>query len=301
MGDTMARPDGGPAQLHYRAGTLATETFALELTPARAGWSYSSLRIVDLAPGASAELLTGGEEWLVLSLTGAAEVTCGDERATLRGRRDVFSGPSDFCYLPPLSPVRVASPGGGRFALAGAQADRGVRFAYREAASVAVELRGAGACSRRVVNYAMGDTFPAQRLLCCEVVTPSGNWSSFPPHKHDEHRDGESVLEEIYYFEVAADPSGRRGVAYQRLYGTSDRPIDLLAEVGHGDVVVIPHGYHGPSMALPGYDLYYLNVMAGPGERRWSASDDPAYHWVRESWATESIDARLIDGAGEGS
>ena len=92
---------------------------------------------------------------------------------------------------------------------------------------------------------------------------------------------------------MADGPAGQ-GVAYQRVYGTVERPIDILAEVHTGDVVLIPHGWHGPSMAAPGYDLYYLNVMAGPGEdRAWLICDDPAHAWVRETWAEQAVDSRL--------
>ena len=139
----------------------------------------------------------------------------------------------------------------------------------------------------------MPATFEAERLMVCEVVTPGGNWSSYPPHKHDEELMDETELEEIYYFEVGSSPTGQDGFAFQRVYGTAQRPIDLLAEVRQGDVVLIPHGYHGPSMAAPGYDLYYLNVMAGPGERAWLASDDPAHAWVRGTWADQPVDPRL--------
>ena len=284
--------------LHRRAGELARHPYSLELTPEEAGWRYSSLRIATLAPGELLELETGDEEWLVVPLAGGAELRVGADAVTLDGRRDVFSGPSDVCYVPPGRSLRLGSTGGGRFALAGARAEGGLPVAYRPAAEIAVELRGAGSCSRRVVVYAMGEALAAGRLLCCEVVTPAGNWSSFPPHKHDEQTEGERELEEIYYFEIAADAAGRRGVAYQRLYGTPERPVELLAEVGHGDVVVVPHGYHGPSMALPGYDLYYLNVMAGPGERRWLATDDPAYHWVRSTWEHQAVDPRCTTEAG---
>jgi 5-deoxy-glucuronate isomerase len=101
------------------------------------------------------------------------------------------------------------------------------------------------------------------------------------------------VLEEIYYFEIADGPGGP-GVAYQRVYGEPDRPVDVLAEVRSGDVVLIPHGWHGPSMAAPGYDLYYLNVMAGPGaERQWLICDDPAHAWVRGTWDELPVDPRL--------
>ena len=139
----------------------------------------------------------------------------------------------------------------------------------------------------------MPATFEAERLMVCEVVTPGGNWSSYPPHKHDEELMDETELEEIYYFEVGSSPTGQDGFAFQRVYGTAERPIDLLAEVRQGDVVLIPHGYHGPSIAAPGYDLYYLNVMAGPGDRAWLATDDPAHAWVRATWADQPVDPRL--------
>ena len=120
--------------------------------------------------------------------------------------------------------------------------------------------------SRQVNNFCTPEAFEADRLIACEVLTPAGNWSSYPPHKHDEDRaTARRVLEEIYYFEVA--PSGPSGAGCRLPAGVrhADAEIDVLAEVRTGDVVLIPHGWHGPSMAAPGYDLYYLNVMAGPG------------------------------------
>ena len=106
------------------------------------------------------------------------------------------------------------------------------------------------------------------KLIGVEVITPAGNWSSYPPHKHDETRDDESELEEIYYYLFRSQaPDGvdpGRSIGYQRVYGTTDRPIDVLREVTDGDTVLVPHGWHGPSIALPSHDMYYLNVMAGP-------------------------------------
>jgi 5-deoxy-glucuronate isomerase len=164
---------------------------------------------------------------------------------------------------------------------------------YGAAEDVPVELRGAGQSSRQVNNFCSPEAFECDRLIAVEVLTPGGNWSSYPPHKHDEAREGEVVLEEIYYFEVAA-PHGSPGFAYQRVYGTPNRPVDVLAEVRTGDVVLVPHGWHGPSMAAPGYDLYYLNVMAGPGaERIWRFCDDPAHAWIRGSWQDQPADPRL--------
>jgi 5-deoxy-glucuronate isomerase len=212
----------------------------------------------------------------------------------LVGRRDVFSEVSDFAYVPREATVTVTSADGGRFALPAAHARHRLPPRYAPASAVPVELRGAGQCSRQIVNFCTPEAFEADNLIACEVLTPAGNWSSYPPHKHDEDRPGEETpLEEIYYFIVAEGPGGP-GLAYQRVYGTDDRPIDVLAEVRSGDVVLIPHGWHGPSMAVPGYDLYYLNVMAGPGaERAWRICDDPAHAWVRDTWAEQPVDPRL--------
>jgi 5-deoxy-glucuronate isomerase len=246
-----------------------------------------------LAPGGSHTFETGDDEVLVLPLAGSCVVSCGGVDHVLEGRTGVFDAPSDFSYVPPGSTVQVASRAGGRFAVPGARAHPGLPFRYQPVEQVPVEVRGAGNCSRRIVNYCMPATFEAERLMSCEVVTPAGNWSSYPPHKHDEENADETQLEEIYYFELAQGPEGEDGFAFQRVYGTGGRPIDLLAEVRHGDLVLIPHGYHGPSMAAPGYDLYYLNVMAGPGERAWLATDDPAHAWVRATWPDQPVDPRL--------
>jgi 5-deoxy-glucuronate isomerase len=281
-----------PQALHRPSGSIANGPFFLELTSEGAGWSFCSLRVLVLGAGESQVLDSGEEELLVLSLSGSCSVACGTERFELAGRSSVFQGPSDFAYLPRSSSAVVSSEGGGRFALPGAKAGSDLPARYVPAAEVAVELRGAGSCSRQVNNFCTPAAFEADRLIACEVLTPAGNWSSYPPHKHDEDRPGESVLEEIYYFEVAGGPTGP-GVGYQRLYGTPERPIDLLAEVRSGDVVLVPHGWHGPSMAAPGYDLYYLNVMAGPGERAWLICDDPAHAWVRDTWLDQQVDPRL--------
>lgn len=287
--------------LHLRAGSTATDGFDPVVTPERAGWEFSSLRVIDLAPGGRVRLDTAGDEMLVLPIRGACSVECDGERLELRGRADVFAGPTDFAYLPRDADAVVTSIEGGRFALPGARADRRLPFRYGPLSGVPVELRGAGTCSRQVNNFCTPAAFEADRLIACEVLTPGGNWSSYPPHKHDTARPGESVLEEIYYFEVSAG-DGSNGVAYQRVYGEPHRPLDLLAEVRSGDVVLVPHGWHGPSMAAPGYDLYYLNVMAGPGdERAWQICDDPAHGWVRDTWAGVPVDPRLPFGGPAGA
>ncbi|GLW65102.1 5-deoxy-glucuronate isomerase [Actinomadura rubrobrunea] len=267
--------------------------YLTEITPEKAGWTYSGLRVVALPPGGEHALRTGEEEMLVLPLAGSCTVTIDGAVFELQGRRSVFTRVTDFAYAPRDAEVTIRSAGGGRFALPSARCEARLTPRYGPAEGVPVELRGAGQASRQVNNFCTPEAFEADRLIACEVLTPGGNWSSYPPHKHDEDRPGESVLEEIYYFEVADGPAGP-GMGYQRVYGTPERPIDVLEEVRTGDVVLIPHGWHGPSMAVPGYDLYYLNVMAGPGpERAWRICDDPAHAWVRDTWPGQPLDPRL--------
>jgi 5-deoxy-glucuronate isomerase len=272
---------------HYLpGGGTASAPYGLVVTPETAGWTYSGLRTLEL-DGEHA-FATGEEEMLVLPLNGGCAVECDGETFEVTGRKDVFSRVTDFVYVPRDATVRVR--GSGRFALPSARCERRLAARYGPAEDVPVELRGAGVASRQVNNFCTPEAFPhADKLIACEVITPGGCWSSYPPHKHDEAREGECELEEIYYFEVAGG-----GMAYQRVYGTEDRPIDVLAEVRTGDVVLIPHGWHGPSMATPGYDLYYLNVMAGPGaEREWLICDDPAHAWIRRTWEGQETDPRL--------
>ncbi|MFF5444571.1 5-deoxy-glucuronate isomerase [Streptomyces sp. NPDC012888] len=212
----------------------------------------------------------------------------------LRGRSGVFDGVTDFAYAPRDGWVEVRSAGGGRFALAGAVCERRLPARYGPAADVPVELRGRGTCSRQVNNFAAADTFECDRLIAVEVLTPGGNWSSYPPHKHDEHHPGEeSRLEEIYYFEIA--PHGATpGVGYQRVTPSPAGKTDVLAEVRSGDAVLIPDGWHGPSIAAPGHDMYYLNVMAGPdATREWLIRDHPDHAWIRDTWPGKPVDPRL--------
>jgi len=267
-----------------------------EITPESAGWGYSGLRILELAAGGSETIDTDGSEYVVLSLGGSAAVTVDDHTYDLEGRSGVFAGPSDVVYAPRDASLTVTSAAGGRFALASARCDNRLEPAYLPKADVPVEMRGAGQSSRQVNNFGIPGVLDADRIIACEVLTPGGNWSSWPPHKHDEERDGETALEEIYWFEVADGPNGP-GIGFQRVYGHEGADIDVTAEIRSGDAVLIPHGWHGPSIAAPGYDLYYLNVMAGPGaERAWLICDDPAHTWVRDTWAEQAIDPRLPFG-----
>ncbi|GAA1874164.1 5-deoxy-glucuronate isomerase [Asanoa iriomotensis] len=278
-------------------GTAVEGPFEVSITDVVDGWEHTSLRVVTLAPGDEVSLRTTDSEFVVVPLSGSPAVN----GTRLAGRANVFAGPTDVAYVPRDDVLTVHNPGPGtaRVALCGAKARKSLPFSYLAAAEVPVELRGAGTASREVRNFGIPGVLDADSIIACEVITPAGNWSSYPPHKHDEERPGaETALEEIYYFEVAASVEGVGDpVGYQRVYGTADRPIDVLAEVRTGDVVLVPHGWHGPAMAPPGYHLYYLNVMAGPGATRaWLICDDPAHGWVRGTWAGQAVDPRLPIG-----
>jgi 5-deoxy-glucuronate isomerase len=270
----------------------------MHITPKNADWDWSGLLVKDLVAGQRISVDIPDSEFLVLPLWGSAKVRTASAAFELSGRNSVFAGPSDFVYVGLDDSAEVEALTDGRFAFPSSVAKNHLPSRYQSADKVSVEMRGAGNSSRQVNNFCTPGEFEADRLIACEVLTPAGNWSSFPPHKHDEEGPTESALEEIYYYEIADSPSGAPGRGFQRVYGTAERPIEVLAEVCSGDAVVIPHGWHGPSIAMPGYDMYYLNVMAGPGtERTWKICDDPAHAWIRQTWTTQVIDPRLPFGS----
>ena len=295
----------------HRRGELAEagwETVVDERTP---GWEHTGLRVARLNEGESIALDGTGIERLVVPLSGSFEVTHGEASAgdtvdTLAGRASVFDGPTDVLYLSAASTatVKALSPGETRFLVATSPTDIVRPSAYMPVEDVPVELRGAGASSRQVHNFGRKESLDAARFIVVEVITPSENWSSYPPHKHDVHTPGhESELEEIYYFEVAPTKGAPSQVSEEHAFGmfsTYSSPagaIEIDSQVKTGDVALVPFGYHGPAVAAPGYDMYYLNVMAGPDpERSWLIQDDPAHGWVRETWDGQEFDSRLPYG-----
>jgi 5-deoxy-glucuronate isomerase len=282
------------ARLHWPAGSLGTGGFEVELTPERAGWTYSGLRVVALAPGATLELSTGVEEMAVLPLSGSLEVGVEGRVLELEGRPNVFAKVTDWVYLPIGTEATLRSSEGCRVALPSARATTRHVAVRVPAEDVVVEVRGAGTATRQVTNFMSPDAFAgADRLMCVEVLTPEGNWSSWPPHKHDDSPECPVALEEIYFFGItSAHSDGPHGFAVHRTY-TVDGSLDECAVVGDGDVFCIPRGYHGPSMAAPGYPLYYLNVLAGPGdERTMTFCDDPDHAWIRATWPGQEPDPR---------
>ena len=282
-------------RLHWADGALRDGADPVRLEPERAGWRHAALRVLRLAPGERRALDTGEFEWFALPLSGSYAVECDGERFELAGRRSVFTRVSDFAYLPRAAAAAVSSAGGGELALAGARCTRRLAPRYGPAADVPVELRGAGRASRQVNNFGAPDVWPhADRLIAVELLTPGGNWSSYPPHRHDaDVVDGVAcpvANEEIYYFRLHGGP---QAFGIHRTY-TADGAIDETVTVRDGDVFCIPRGYHGPCAAAPDHPMYYLNVLAGPGpERSMAFCDDPAHAWIRDGWAGQPTDPRL--------
>jgi 5-deoxy-glucuronate isomerase len=276
------------ARLHLPAGAAGANGDPVVVTPESAGWRFTGLRVVELAPGATRTVTTGPDEMLALPLEGSCEVEIDGARFPLAGRQSVFDAVSDFAYLPIGAEARLSSHGGATVALPSARAERRHDPAYVPADRVPIEVRGAGRATRQLTNFFAPEVGRAQRLVAVEVLTPAGNVSSWPPHKHDAAAPGgEAELEEIYYFRFGRpDAFG--------LHRTYAADFDVAVAVGDGDVFLVPRGYHGPCVALPGYPMYYLNVLAGPGaERSLAFSDDPEHAWVRPSWDAEPRDPRV--------
>ncbi|CAL9668218.1 5-deoxy-glucuronate isomerase [Actinosynnema sp. ALI-1.44] len=288
--------------LHRPLGTLSDGENAVELYPEDAGWTHTGLRVLLLHPGATRTLDTGEFEAFVLPLSGSCTVEVDGERFDLAGRDSVFTRVTDFAYVPRDATVRLSTEDGVEVALPMARAGRRLPARYGPAEDVPVEVRGAGSATRQVTNFGVPGVWDhADKLIACELITPDGNWSSYPPHKHDD--TCEVVNEEVYYFRIAGrdgvTPS-REGFGFHRTY-TDDGSIDEDVTVRDGDVFLIPRGYHGPCVAAPGYPMYYLNVLAGPGaDRSMAFCDDPAHTWVRDSWRTQALDPRCPVTTAEG-
>jgi 5-deoxy-glucuronate isomerase len=290
----------------HRRGAIARDGWESKVDAGLPGWEHTGLGVAELSAGVELSLDEADVERLVVPLAGSFTVThlTGGRTTTtaLAGRPSVFAGPTDVLYLP--CGTTGAITGTGRVAVATSPTTEARPPRHVAAAEIPVELRGAGSASRQVHNFGTPDALDAARLIVCEVITPAGNWSSYPAHKHDEHVPGhESRLEEIYYFEAAPEAGAEVDHAHVdrdsafglfSTYSSAAGEIEINTMVHTGDVALVPYGYHGPAVAAPGYDLYYLNVMAGPDpERAWLITDDPAHSWVRETWPDQPVDPRL--------
>lgn len=257
------------------------------VTQDRAQWGTISLRVIRLARGSRHTVTQPGEELALVILGGHANVRAGGQTWNSLGRRrDVFSGMPHALYLPvAIGAVEIeAASDFCEIAVCGARAERVLGPCLISPSDVEIEIRG-GANATRQINHIIKPDFPADRILIVEVYTPSGNWSSYPPHKHDVHNPPAEVdLDEIYYYKI----SRPEGYAIQRVYTRDGRRNETIT-VRNNEVILIPEGYH-PVVAAHGYDCYYLNILAGSA-RSMAATDDPDYAWVRSAWTAK--DPRL--------
>jgi len=249
----------------------------IDVTPERAGWTHVGFKVLRLKKGESESLATGDRELCVVVLTGTVDIDVEGVRHPQLGTRDsVFEPVSPAAmYVPGRMAVSIRASRDAEVALCSAPAGPQKRESFvLDSAAMKRSVRGKGSNTRHVCDILPHDDPRAAHLLVVEVLTPGGNASSYPPHKHD--RDAlpeETLLEETYYHRL----NPPQGFAFQRVY-TDDRSLDEAMAVENHDTVMVPRGYH-PVVAPHGYDLYYLNVMAGPG-RYWVFKNDPAHEWM---------------------
>jgi 5-deoxy-glucuronate isomerase len=263
----------------HRTGT------AIEVTRARAGWRFVHFAVRHVVPGKPWAGDTGAEECCLVLLAGQCRINVDGRVETLGPRKSVFAEYPHAIYLPSRTAFRVEADVATELADGRAPSRRrDLQVRRITPAQCGFEIRGGGNATRQIVDIIRPD-FPADRLLVCEVYTPAGNWSSYPPHKHDVDRPpGEVKLEEIYYYRFEHPDA----FGFQRLY---DRRTDRTVTVGHGDVVLVRSGYH-PFVTAHGYNAYYLNVLAGT-RRSMAASDDPRYAAFR-SWPAPDTRVPLV-------
>ncbi len=240
-------------------------------------WDWMSFSVRRLAAAASLECSHAGEETACVLLSGTCAVEWNKQRKEIGKRRTVFDGLPYALYLAPGDRARFTAISTCEIAECYVPSQSQLPSRLVTPADVSVSLRGGGNASRQIVDIMRPD-FPADRLMAIEVYTPGGNWSSYPPHKHDVHNPPTEVdLDEIYYYRM-----NRPGAfAHQRLYRT-DGSRDSVVTARDGDVVLVRDGYH-PVVAGPGYDVYYLNFLAGSA-RALSVTEDPSHVWIRSAW-----------------
>ncbi len=245
---------------------------------AEMGCEYLSFSVRKLKQGERFAGATANRELAIVLLGGMISIeVAGESWSRIGERRTVFDGMPFSVYVPISTDFRLLADSDCDLAFCYSRAEEHHPARLITPADIEVEIRGGGNATRQINNI-LPPSFPAHRLIVVEVFTPAGNWSSYPPHKHDVHNPpGEVDLEEIYYYRIARP----EGYAIQKVY-TPDLRIDETLTVRDGELVLIPEGYH-PVVAAHGYNAYYLNALAGSA-RSLAASDDPAYAWVRGEW-----------------
>jgi 5-deoxy-glucuronate isomerase len=283
-------------------GNAPEQDVIVEVTPELAGWDYIRFQVRRLAPGQSWTFATGDYELALVPFSGHLSVTSNrGQWSQVGGRENVFSGLPHALYLPRQTALTVTAESGAEFAvcLAPAELDYPARLVTPR--DIEIEIRG-GDHATRQINNIIPPGFPCQRLVVVEVYTPGGNWSSYPPHKHDLHKVDqqgnvrEGDLEEVYFYKLDRP----EGFAFQRIYTDPESPlhragypIDAVVLAGHNDVVLVPEGYH-PVSSPPGYTTYYLNVLAGSAQTL-ANSEDSRYSWVKETYRARDPRVPLYD------
>lgn len=267
MADLLRKPVAEQGKIH-------------DITPQSANWSYVGFGLYKLKAGEMANETSGDNEVILVLVEGKAKITAGGKDfGELGERMNVFERIAPHClYLPSMTDWNAIATTDCVLAVCTAPAQKDTK-SVREAkvigpGNINLETRGQGANTRYIHNIAMENRDIADSLLVTEVYTPQGNWSSYPPHRHDEDDyPNMTYLEETYYHRL--NPS--QGFGVQRVY-TDDGNLDETMAVSDGDVVLVPKGYH-PCGAPYGYEMYYLNVMAGP-KRKWRFKNHPDHDWI---------------------
>ncbi len=263
MADLLRKPDAAYGKVHH-------------ITPENAGWSYVGFGLYRLRPGENAAEATGEREVILVLVEGKAQLSAaGCDFGELGERMNVFERTPPHCfYVPGGTEWSALATSECTLAVCSAPARGGHEAQVIGPAGIALEERGKGANTRYIHNIAMENRDVADSLLVTEVFTPDGNWSSYPPHRHDEDDYPRmTYLEETYYHRI--NPS--QGFGFQRVF-TEDGSLDETMAVSDGDVVLVPRGHH-PCGVPYGYEMYYLNVMSGP-LRKWRFQNHPDHDWI---------------------
>lgn len=263
----------------------------LSITPKQAGWEYISFQARRLAANQSWSFESGDNELAIVNLSGRYSVSSNrGQWSGIGSRKDVFDGAAHALYLPRRTEFTITAEEGGEYAVAWVPTDEDHEPWLIKPEDVETSVRGGDNVSRQI-NDLLPSNSPVHRLLLVEVYTPSGNWSSYPPHKHDIHLEDdngnllEADLEEVYFYKIDKPD----GYAYQRVYTGQTSPlhkagcpIDALVRADNNCAVLVPEGYH-PVVSAPGYTTYYLNVLAGSAQML-ANQDDPKYTWITETY-----------------
>ncbi|MGE4181765.1 MAG: 5-deoxy-glucuronate isomerase [Limisphaerales bacterium] len=280
------------------ANYLGDPDLFLAISPESAGWEHLSFQARRLAEGGSWRFDTRSHELVLVNLSGRFTVDSDRGRWTgFGGRSSVFAGAGSVLYLPRNTRFTITAEIAGEFAVAWTLTDEDHEPFLTVPEKVHTHIRGGDNASRQI-NDLLPPGSPVHKLVVVEVYTPSGNWSSYPPHKHDRHlvdsegRLIEADLEEIYFYKIDRP----EGCAFQWIYTDETSPlhkagfpIDAVVRAGNDCAVLVPEGYH-PVTSMPGYTTYYLNVLAGSAQSL-ANQDDPRFTWVKESY--RSVDPRV--------